>query len=160
MMDGNDIQAVIFHLEAEAFALPVGAVREILDYRAPFRMPQGPAWLKGLIDVRGETLPLIDLRLRLGLEEEAFGSMTRVLIVDAPVGGQMLTLGLIVDKVADVATFTAAEIGIAPAIGMRWRSDYIEGVVRRPEGFVVLLAIGSLLLDEHSAALPDLSQAA
>ncbi|MDR6146237.1 purine-binding chemotaxis protein CheW [Sphingomonas sp. SORGH_AS870] len=160
MTDGDAIQAVIFHLEVEAVALPVGAVREILDYRPAFRMPRGPAWLKGLIDLRGETLPLVDLRLRLGLDEAVPGPMTRILIVDVPAGGQRLALGFIVDKVADVATFSATEIEVPPDIGIRWRSDYIEGVVRRPEGFVVLLAITSLLSGENSAALTDLSQAA
>lgn len=168
----GDVQAVVFNLGGETFALPVGTVREILDHRDAFRMPQGPAWLAGLIEVRGEAIPMVDLRVRLGMAAAAIGVTTRVLVVDVPVGAgaagdgmagdgmagdgaeggvRQLTLGLIVDRVLDVASFPAASIETTPDIGVRWRSDYIDGVVRRPDGFVVLLAAGPIFSGDDDA---------
>lgn len=158
----GDVQAVVFNLGGETFALPVGTVREILDHRDAFRMPQGPAWLAGLIEVRGEAIPMVDLRIRLGMAAATIGVTTRVLVVDVPVGAgtaadgaddgaRRLTLGLIVDRVLDVASFPAASIETTPDIGVRWRSDYIDGVVRRPDGFVVLLAAGPIFSGDDDA---------
>ena len=161
MTPAPDMQAVVFNLGSETFALPVGTVREILDHREAFRIPQGPAWLAGLIEVRDEAIPIVDLRVRLGLSAAEIGLTTRVLVVDVPVGEIRLTLGLIVDRVLDVASFPAASIEAAPEIGVRWRSDYIEGVVRRPDGFVVLLAAARIFSsDDGAIALSALDQAA
>lgn len=161
MSGDTDIQAVVFNLGGETFALPVGTVREILDHREAFRMPQGPEWLAGLIEVRGEAIPMIDLRIRLGLPAAAVAVTTRVLVVDVPAAERTLTLGLIVDRVLDVADFPAASIETTPDIGVRWRSDYIAGVVRRPSGFVVLLAASCIFSAEDAMlAFPDVGQAA
>jgi purine-binding chemotaxis protein CheW len=162
----RDVQAVVFELAGEAFALPVGTVREILDYRDGFRMPHGPDWLAGLIDVRGEAIAMLDLRIRLGMPAAAVSETTRVLVVDVPAGdgaggGRTLTLGLVVDRVLDVADFAAASIETTPDIGVRWRFAHIDGVVRRPDGFVVLLAASKILAGEDAVpAFPDLDQAA
>lgn len=155
-----DVQAVVFNLGGETFALPVGTVREILDHRAAFRMPQGPEWLAGLIEVRDAAIPMVDLRARLGLSPAAIDVTTRVLVVELPVGGRLLTLGLIVDRVLDVASFAGESIETAPDIGVRWRSDYIDGIVRRPDGFVVLLASAHIFADDDRLALTVLDQAA
>jgi purine-binding chemotaxis protein CheW len=129
----------------EVFAVPVAYVREILDYRAPFKIPEGPDYLLGLIDVRGRGTPMIDLRARLGLPSTVPDGATRILVLDVPVGGRLLGLGLVADRVIEVASFAATEIDGAPEIGVAWRSDYIAGVVRRKDGFVVLFDLPKLL---------------
>jgi purine-binding chemotaxis protein CheW len=161
-MSGHaDIQAVVFSLGGETFALPVGTVREILDHRAAFRMPQGPAWFAGLIDVRGEAVPMVDLRVRLGLVAAEVGLTTRILVIDVPLEARSVTLGLIVDRVLDVASFAASAIETTPDIGVRWHSDYIEGVIRLQDTFVVLLAAANIFSAEDGAlALSGLEQAA
>ncbi len=143
-----DVQAVVFNLGGETFALPVGNVRAIMDHREAFRMPQGPEWLLGLIEVRGEAIPMVDLRVRLGLPAAAIGATTRILVVDVPMEHRTLALGLVVDRVLDVASFAAGAVETTPDIGVRWRSEYIEGVVRRPDGFVVLLAAAHIFSAE------------
>jgi purine-binding chemotaxis protein CheW len=161
MTPAANIQAVVFNLGGETFALPVGTVQEILDYREAFQMPQGPEWLAGLIDVRGEAIPMVDLRVRLGLTAAAIGATTRILVVGVDTGERLLTLGLIVDRVLDVASFSADAIDTTPDIGIRWRSDYIEGIVRGPTGFVVLLAPAQIFqAEDGTIALPDLAAAA
>jgi purine-binding chemotaxis protein CheW len=138
-------QCVTFCLGPEVFAVPVSMVREILDYRDAFRIPDGPAFLLGLIDVRGHGVPVVDLRAKLGMEPTPTTPSTRIMVVDVPLNSRVLALGLVADKVLEVATFAAAEVEPAPDLGIPWRSEYIDGVVRRHEGFVVLFDLPRLL---------------
>ncbi|MEG3175614.1 chemotaxis protein CheW [Sphingomonas sp. RB3P16] len=144
MTQRQEIQAVAFGLGAEIFAVPVALVREILDYRAPFRIPNGPDYLLGLTDMRGEGIATIDFRVRLGMPSTAPTPSTRILVVDVPVADRVLVLGLVVDRVLEVSTFRSDQIGGAPDIGVRWPSDYIAGVVKRAEGFVVLVDVARI----------------
>ena len=144
MSDTNMMQAVTFGLGDEVFAVSVTLVREILDYAPAFRVPNGPGWLLGLTDVRGQGVPTVDLRVRLGLTPADPTLSTRVLIVDVPLADRTVSLGLVVDRVLAVTTFAEGRLEAAPDIGMRWRSDYIEGVVREPEGFVVVINVAEI----------------
>lgn len=148
-----ELQFVTFALGSEVFAVPVSVVREILDYEDAFRIPNGPDYLLGLRDVRGQGVPVIDLRLRLGLTRTVPTTNTRVLVIDILVGERMLTLGLVADRVFEVASFRGDQIEAAPDIGVRWKSDYIGGVVRREEGFVVIVELARLLDAGDRAAL-------
>jgi len=144
-------QFVTLALGQEVFAVPVAFVREILDHRTPFKVPEGPPYLLGLIDVRGRGTPLIDLRLKLGLPGVSPDAATRILVLDVPVGDRILALAMVADRVIEVATFSQAEIEAAPDIGVPWRSDYIQGVVRREQDFVVLFDLPTLLASAQSA---------
>lgn len=148
MSDDATIQAVTFGLGEEVFAVSVKLVREILDYVPAFRVPNGPDWLLGLTDVRGQGVPTIDLRARLGLPTAEPTLSTRVLIVDVPLADRIVSLGLVVDRVLAVTTFASDRVEAAPDIGTRWRSDYIEGVVREPDGFVVLIDVAEIFSRE------------
>lgn len=154
-MSGTDemVQAVTFGLGAETFAIPVNLVREILDHRETFHIPGAPAWLLGITDVRGQGVPTVDLRARLGLAVADVTPTTRILVVDVPLESRALTLGLMVDRVLDVSTFGAEQIEAAPDIGIRWSSDYILGVVRRETGFVVLMDVARIFSGTSDAAL-------
>jgi purine-binding chemotaxis protein CheW len=153
MSDTHEIQAVTFGLGAEIFAVPVALVREILDYRPAFHIPNGPAYLLGLTDMRGEGITTIDFRQRLGLPAVQPTPATRILVVDVPVGGRVLALGLVVDRVLEVSSFRSDQIGGAPDIGVQWPSEYIGGVVKRADGFVVLVDMTRIFSDEEAALL-------
>ncbi len=92
--NASESQYVTFGLDDECFAVPVEVVREILDFEDVFRIPHGPDYLLGLRDVRGQGVPVIDLRLRLGMSGMAQTTHTRVLVIDVPIAGRLLTLGL------------------------------------------------------------------
>lgn len=144
-MTGNhEMQVVTFGLGAEIFAVPVTLVREILDYREAFHIPNGPPYLLGLTDMRGQGISTIDFRIRLGLTPVEPTSMTRILVIDVPLPDRSLVLGLVVDRVLEVSTFRADQIEAAPDIGVKWPSDYIHGIVRRTEGFVVLVDVAQI----------------
>lgn len=150
-------QFVTFALGEEVFAVPVTVVREILDHEGVFKIPHGPDYLMGLRDVRGQGVPIVDLRLRLGMPAMQQTPHTRVLVLDVPVARRLLTIGLVADKVFEVVPFGHEAIDAAPDIGASWNSDYIEGVVRRNGDFVVIVNLGRLFAD-NGAALSDLSQ--
>jgi purine-binding chemotaxis protein CheW len=159
-MAAAEAQYVTLGLGAEVFAVPVELVREILDYRQPFAIPEGPAYLLGLTDVRGRGTATIDLRAKLGLPTVPPGPSTRILVLDIPLEGRLLSLGLVADRVIEVVSVAADQIEPAPDIGVAWRSDYIAGVVRRDDGFVVLFELAKLLTTQEAAALPAVADAA
>ena len=103
-------QYVTFGLGDELFAAPVGLVREILTYQTPSRIPNGPAYLMGLTDVRGRGVPTADLRIRLGMPPVAPTLNTRILVLDIPLEDRVLSLGLVADRVFEVAVFAADQI--------------------------------------------------
>jgi purine-binding chemotaxis protein CheW len=146
-------QYVTLGLGREVFAVPVSMVREILDYHEPFAIPEGPPWMLGLIDVRGRGVPMIDLRTKLGLPRMAPTPVTRILVLDVPLGERTLSLGLVADRVLEVASFAEDEIEGAPDVGVAWRSDYIAGVVHRAGGFVVIFDVARLLATNDVALL-------
>lgn len=150
-MTGPIEQFVTLGLGSEVFAVPVAYVREILDYAKPFGIPDGPAYLLGLTDVRGRGAPTLDLRLKLGLTAVPPDGATRILVVDVPVDGRTLSLGLVADRVIEVLAFGADQIEAAPDIGVPWRSEYIRGVVRRETGFVVIFDLARLLTSQDAA---------
>jgi purine-binding chemotaxis protein CheW len=160
MSDAHEIQAVTFGLGAEIFAVPVALVREILDYRETFRIPNGPDYLLGLTDMRGQGVTTIDFRLRLGLPSAAPTPSTRILVVDVPVADRVLVLGLVVDRVLEVSTFRSDQVEGAPDIGVRWPSEYIGGVVKRAEGFVVLVDMARIFSADEAALLRPVATAA
>ncbi len=149
----GELQAVTFGLGAETFAVPVTLVREILDWSETFHIPNGPDYLLGLTDLRGEGVTTIDLRRRLGLPPVAPTPSTRILVIDVPVDGRDLVLGLVVDRVLEVSTFDRGQIGAAPDIGISWPSRYIAGVVKRTEGFVVLVDVAQIFSSADVSAL-------
>ena len=157
MSASSEAQYVTFSLGDEVFAVPVDVVREILDHEEAFKIPNGPDYLLGLRDVRGQGVPTIDLRLKLGLTKTVATSHTRVLVMDIPMASgaasRTLTLGMVADRVYEVVPFRRDQIEQAPDIGSRWRSDYIAGVVRRDQGFVVLVDLAALLTERDTNIL-------
>ena len=150
-------QFVTLGLDHEVFAVPVELVREILDMRQPFRIPEAPAHLAGLIDVRGQAVPVIDLRLKLGLSPREAGADTRILVLDVPVEDRFLSLGLIADRVFEVTALDPGSIAPPPDIGTAWRCDYIQGIGRRGDTFVVIFDLSQLLSGEDVAVLRSAS---
>lgn len=150
MTGASEIQAVTFGLDQEVFAVPVTLVREILDYKEPFHVPNGPDYFLGLTDVRGQGVPTVDLRRRIGLPPAEPTLATRNLILDVPLADRVLTLGVVIDRVLNVSAYTPGQIEAAPDIGVRWRSDYISGVVRQDAGFVVIMDMARIFTSEDA----------
>jgi purine-binding chemotaxis protein CheW len=146
-------QFVTLGIEQEVFAVPVETVQEILAMRTLFRIPDAPPYLAGLIDVRGRGVPVIDLRVKLGLPPAQATENTRILVLEVPASGRTLVLGLVADRVFEVAALDAKQIEPPPDIGVKWRSDYISGIGRRGDGFVIIFDLSRLFSAEEAALL-------
>lgn len=147
----KDAQFVTLGIEREVFAVPVETVVEIIDMRPVFRIPDTPPYFAGLIDVRGRGVPVIDLRVKLGLLATASTEHTRILVLTIPIGEGELALGLIADRVFEVMALDLAQIEPPPDIGVAWHSDYIRGIGRRGDGFVVIFNLAKLFSTEDVA---------
>jgi purine-binding chemotaxis protein CheW len=149
----DDAQFVTLGIEREVFAVPVETVLEILDMRPVFRVPEAPSYLAGLIDVRGRAVPVIDLRTKLGLPTVAATEHTRILVLEVAVAGRQIVLGLIADRVFEVMALDRRQVEAPPDIGVTWRSDYISGVGRRGDSFVIIFDLPRLFSAEDVAFL-------
>jgi purine-binding chemotaxis protein CheW len=149
----TEAQFVTLGIDREVFAVPVDLVLEIVAMRPLFRVPDAPAHLAGLLDVRGQAVPVIDLRLKLGLNAAPTTDNTRILVLEVPVSGRRLVLGLIADRVFEVTILDNSTITPPPDIGTSWRSEYISGVGRQGDNFVIIFDLSRLLSSEDAAFL-------
>jgi len=137
----------------EIFAVDVAIVREILAYRTVAHLPNAPPFLVGVIDVRGCTVPVIALRLKLGLPAASITDDTRILVLEIDVKGRQLVVGLLADRVLEVAEFEIDGLEAAPDVGVRWKSEYIRGIGRLRGEFVIIFDMEHLLSSEDVASL-------
>jgi purine-binding chemotaxis protein CheW len=137
----------------EIFAVDVAIVREILAYRTVAHLPNAPPFLVGVIDVRGCTVPVIALRLKLGLPAASITDDTRILVLEIDVKGRQLVVGLLADRVFEVAEFEIDGLEAAPDVGVRWKSEYIRGIGRLRGEFVIIFDMEHLLSSEDVASL-------
>jgi purine-binding chemotaxis protein CheW len=155
-----DSQFVTLALGAEVFGIEVDAVREILEFRPITSLAHAPPYLLGLIDVRGITVPVIDLRTKLGLPAIKADEHTRILVLEMMAEGRRLQLGLVADRVFEVTDLDAHLLEPPPDIGIHWRSDYIKGIGRRGEAFVVVFDLDRLFSSEEAALLAPMAREA
>lgn len=133
---------VAFLLDREEFGLPVESVREVLRVGEVTRVPQAPAHIRGVTNVRGSILPVVEIRTRIGLSPLDPGPLARIVVLE--VGER--ALGLLVDRVTRVAKVRVSEIEPPPAEVVTARTDYVTGVAKRPEGLLILLDPGKTLV--------------
>ena len=126
---------VAFQIDREEFGLPVESVREILRVGEVTRVPQAPPHIRGVTNVRGSILPVVEIRTRIGLEPLDPGPHARIVVLE--VGER--ALGLLVDRVTRVAKVRVSEIEPPPAEIVTARTDYVVGVAKGPEGLLILL---------------------
>ncbi|MGV3491981.1 MAG: chemotaxis protein CheW [Devosia sp.] len=141
----ENAQYVTLGVAGELFAAPVGQVQEILDMRPVARLPQAPPNLLGMTDVRGEGIPVLDLRLTLGLEPAEDTENTRIVVLRLARAGGQQTIGLRTDRVYEVTVLDAEALDPPPAINGGWRDHAVAGIGRRNGSFVTVLDLDRLL---------------
>lgn len=139
----------------EVFAIGVAAVREILDVQPVVALPNAPPFLIGIIDVRGDAVPVVSLRLKLGLGADVSTEHSRILVTEILAGDRRLVLGVVADRVFEVTELDESGIEAPPEIGTRWRSDYIRAIGRRQGRFVIVFDLGRLFSSEEAALMAD-----
>lgn len=132
-------QFLAFRLDEESFALDVAQIREILDRTPITRIPRMPSFMKGVINLRGAVVPVVDMRIKfdLGRVEETVD--TCIIVVEIQVGGDQTVIGALVDAVQEVFELTPEQIEAPPRIGTKLSTEFIEGMGRREDGFVIVL---------------------
>ena len=138
-------QYVTLGVAKEIFAAPVEKVQEILDMRPIARLPQAPMNLLGMIDVRGQGIPVLDLRLTLGLEPAEDTENTRIVVLRIVGPEKELTVGLRADRVFEVTVLDQDELDPPPAISASWQTHSIAGIGRRNGAFVTVIDLDRLL---------------
>jgi purine-binding chemotaxis protein CheW len=146
-----------FELADELYAVPIGKVRELLGgVMRPTRIPNAPAFLKGIVNLRGTLLPIVDLREEFGLPAAPFGKYTVVIVTE--VGG--VPIGVVVDRAVDVVTFGPEEIRPQPArLDAHVQTEFIKGLAQVSERLVVILDMDSILTDEQMGILKSAGSA-
>ena len=138
-------QYVTLGVAEEVFAAPVSRVQEILDMRPISRLPRAPDNLLGMIDVRGQGVPVLDLRLTLGMPAIADNENTRIVVLSVLASTGEITLGLRTDRVFEVTVLDSDVLDPPPAISAGWADHCIEGIGRRNGHFVTVLDLDRLL---------------
>ena len=147
-------QYLTLGLGPETFGIDIRHVREILDPCAIAALPQAPPFLLGMIDVRGEGVPVVDLRVKLGLPAVAATATTRIVILDVPVEGRATPIGFMADRVIAVSTLDSDDLDPAPSVGGRWHAQCLDGIGRRDGAFVIVLSIDRLMAQDGPALVP------
>ena len=151
-------QYLTFLLGEHVFALGIERVREIIQYAQMTTVPHTPGFVRGVINLRGAVVPVIDLQARLGRARATVGEKTCIVIFDAHSEGERVELGLMVEAVSEVIEIGAAQIEPAPQFGAVVRREYIHGMARLKNRFVVLLDPERSLDIEDMATLCDQEQ--
>lgn len=129
---------VMMRLGGEVMAIPTDCLREILEPVPVTRVPRAGAFSSGLINVRGSVVPLADLRVAFGMPVADASEDTRMVVLDVPVAGETITVAIIADKVHDVSEFDPAGLEELPAVGHGWPPDFIRGIGKWQDDFVLL----------------------
>ncbi len=142
-----------FRLGKEDFAIQVLKVREIVGIQDITSVPQMPGYVKGVINLRGKVIPVVDLRLKFGLPEREYTQRTCIIVVQVHSGGQAIQTGIIVDEVSEVLNLAAGEIENTPDFGEDVSTPYLLGMAKVKGNVKMLLDIDQVLSNSDTVSL-------
>ena len=132
------LEVLTFDIGEERLALEAVMIREILDLLPETRVPGAEALVGSIVNFRGKIIPIADLRLAFGMPVEQHTPDSRIVVIETELADEAIHIGLRADKVHEVATLNRQDSTEPPAVGMRWRRDYVREFVRGPDGVVIL----------------------
>jgi purine-binding chemotaxis protein CheW len=138
-----------FRIGKEMFAADVGKVLEILELCPITRVPHAPDYMRGVINLRGKVLPVLDSRIKFGIEVSQDNQDTCIVVLDVAMDGESLQLGALVDSVEEVLELAANVIEPPPSLGSRFNPEYMLGMVKRDESFIMILDVDKVFSDEE-----------
>jgi purine-binding chemotaxis protein CheW len=146
-------QYLSFVLAGGDYAVPILKLKEILQYAGLTPVPGAPRAVRGVLNLRGSVVPVVDLAIRFGVGETAPSRLTCVLVVETTMGGEHALLGVLADSVREVLELGDEDIEPPPPFGTRVRLDHLVGMGKVGEGFVLLLDIDRVLAADDAAAV-------
>jgi purine-binding chemotaxis protein CheW len=138
-------QYLTFLLAGEEYAIGILKVKEIIEYDTVTTVPKTPRWVRGVINLRGAVVPVVDLGLKFGLEDRPVTKTTCIVIVEGQVEGQSTLMGVMADAVSQVMDIAAGDVQEVPTFGTRIKVDYLQGMAQLGKKFVLLLDIDKVL---------------
>ena len=146
-------QYLTFKLGSEVFALDVATVREVLDFTTVTRIPRMPEFMRGVINLRGSVVPVVDLRLAFGMSATEKMVSTCIIVAEVRLEGETTIMGALADSVEEVIDLEPDQIQPAPKIGTSIRADFIRGMGKRDTHFLMILDIDQVFSTEQLAGL-------
>ena len=144
-------QYLTFNLADEVFALDISKVREVLDFTTVTKVPKTPEFMRGVINLRGSVVPVVDLRLKFGVPKTEKTVNTCIIIVEVTVDNETTILGALADSVQEVMDLGPDQIDPAPKIGTRLNTSFIRGMGKRDNKFVIILDIDKIFSTDELA---------
>jgi purine-binding chemotaxis protein CheW len=155
-MDDTQIQNInntntflSFQLGKELFALNVSKVLTILEMKPITKVPNSPEYLRGVINLRGNVLPVIDMRIKFGMSATEFTTNTCIIVLSVEIEGETIQLGILVDSVDSVIEIKDTEIEESPTIGTKYKVEFIQGMYHLEDGFIMLLNIDLIFSNDE-----------
>jgi purine-binding chemotaxis protein CheW len=151
-------QYLAFSLGTETFAMDIRSIKEVIQYEELTEVPLMPSFMRGVINLRGSVVPVIDLSTRFGRTATEVAKRTCIVILELEQAKDLIVLGVMVDHVSEVLEIAPSEIEPAPTFGTDLRAEFIQGVGKVNDRFVILLDVHHVLsVDELSALASDAS---
>lgn len=144
-----------FTLDREFFALDITSVREVQDFTNITRIPQSTPYMRGVVNLRGNAVPVLDIKMKFGLDRTEQTINTRIIIMELAHGGKELLMGVLADTVKEVLEIDDSEIDPSPRMGAAVRADYIVGVAKKKDRFILLLDMLKVLNTEDMAGAAE-----
>lgn len=154
----EDNQFLTFSLKGEMFALGILRIKEILEYGLLTPVPMMPAFIKGVINLRGAVVPVIDLSVRFYGQRSEVHKRSCIVIVEVETDEGRQDIGVMVDSVSEVLEIAARDIEPSPAFGSRLRADFIDGMGKVQGEFVIILAIDKVLSIDELAVISQVAE--
>lgn len=148
----GSIEALTFDLHGETFGLAASLVREVLDLQPETEVPGAPAFVGAVINFRGRVIPLVDLRLAFGLARAEPTTHSRIVVIEFEIGGEPTLIGLRADRVHEVTTIDFADTEPPPAVGMRWRADYVRCLAKRSDDLIIIPDLARIFAERDRSA--------
>lgn len=151
--NSETILYLTFRVDTELLAFEVSQVREVLDLYSITRVPKAPEYMKGVINLRGTVIPVIDLRLKFGMSRTETTIDARIVLVEFKLDEHETVVGILTDSVHDVIGISENSISQPPETGARWRTEFIKGIGKYGEDFILLLDIHRVLMVQEGISV-------
>ncbi len=144
-------QYLAFNLAEEIFSVDVSKVREVLEYMEITKMPRAPDFMRGVINVRGTVVPVVDMRLKFGMTESERTVNTCIIVMEIAFADETTILGALADSVQEVIDLEPDQIEPAPKIGSKWKTEFIKGIGKKNDEFIIILDIDRIFTSDEIA---------
>jgi purine-binding chemotaxis protein CheW len=150
----QEAKYLTFQLAEEAYGIGILTIKEIIGMMSVTTIPQTPEFIKGVINLRGKVIPIVDLRMRFGMTEAAYSDRTCIIIVEINAGSsEHIMVGIVVDSVSEVMNIKGEDIEDTPRMGFSLNTEYIMGMAKLDGGVKILLDIDRVFRESELSAL-------